>query len=94
VLFRTLELGDTEEILRVLPRIRYSSRQEQEAEMIASLVLEASAGCRRHRLHRSARRAGTGTGLPAEAAVTLETVGTLAMWLVVVLRIPQVIRPP
>jgi len=40
VLFRTLELGDTEEILRVLPRIRYSSRQEQEAEMIASLVLE------------------------------------------------------
>ncbi|AHH95786.1 hypothetical protein GCM10010174_46620 [Kutzneria viridogrisea] len=42
VLHRELDLGlvDPDQVLRVLPRVHYDSHQEQEAEMIASLVLE------------------------------------------------------
>jgi hypothetical protein len=39
-LYRRLEEGDPVWIRQILPRIRYSSRQEQEAEMVATLLLE------------------------------------------------------
>ncbi|SDZ42491.1 hypothetical protein SAMN05421504_11632 [Amycolatopsis xylanica] len=39
-LYRHLDAGDPVWIRQVLPRIRYSSRQEQEAEMVATLLLE------------------------------------------------------
>lgn len=41
-LYRYVDIADPESVRQVLPRIQYSDEQEQEAEMIASLVLEAA----------------------------------------------------
>ncbi|MEU4203854.1 hypothetical protein [Streptomyces sp. NPDC045470] len=41
-LFRHIDIGDPASIRRALGRTRYSDRQEQEAEMIASLILEGA----------------------------------------------------
>ncbi|MGK5630903.1 hypothetical protein [Streptomyces sp. URMC 123] len=41
-LFRHVDIADPESVRRILPRLRYSDEQEQEAEMIASLILEAA----------------------------------------------------
>ncbi|MGP3925188.1 MULTISPECIES: hypothetical protein [unclassified Streptomyces] len=41
-LYRHIDIADPESIRQALPRIRYSDQQEQEAEMIASLILEAA----------------------------------------------------
>ncbi|MGW7367116.1 hypothetical protein ACWGI8_27700 [Streptomyces sp. NPDC054841] len=40
-LYRRIDLADSESIRQALPRSRYSDLQEQEAEMIATLVLES-----------------------------------------------------
>ncbi|MFI2242284.1 hypothetical protein [Streptomyces chrestomyceticus] len=42
-LYRHIDITDTESVRQVLPRMRYSEEQEQEAELIASLILEAAA---------------------------------------------------
>ena len=39
-MYRQLDVGDPTWIRQVLPRIRYNSREEQEAEMIATLLLQ------------------------------------------------------
>lgn len=41
-LYRMIDIADPESIRQALPRIRYSDEQEQEAEMMASLILEAA----------------------------------------------------
>lgn len=41
-LYRMIDIADPESVRQALPRIRYSDEQEQEAEMIASLILEAA----------------------------------------------------
>ncbi|MEU1817886.1 ParH-like protein [Streptomyces roseifaciens] len=41
-LHRHLDITDPQSVRRVLPRIRYGDEQEQEAEMIATLILEAA----------------------------------------------------
>ncbi|MGI5467483.1 hypothetical protein [Streptomyces sp. CA-132043] len=41
-LYRHVDLGNPDDVGQVLARIRYSDEQEQEAEMIASLILEAA----------------------------------------------------
>ncbi|GAA0477768.1 hypothetical protein ABZ951_23250 [Streptomyces sp. NPDC046215] len=40
--FRHLDISDPRSLRQVLPRIRYGDEQEQEAEMIATLILEAA----------------------------------------------------
>lgn len=39
-LYRQLNVCDSVWVRQILPRIRYTSRQEQEAEMVATLLLE------------------------------------------------------
>ncbi|MEU5429124.1 hypothetical protein AB0H73_26520 [Streptomyces olivoreticuli] len=41
-LHRHLDIGDPRSVRQVLARIRYGDEQEQEAEMIATLILEAA----------------------------------------------------
>ncbi|WP_329182008.1 hypothetical protein OG754_39860 (plasmid) [Streptomyces decoyicus] len=41
-LYRRIDFADPASIRQVLPRARYSDEQEQEAEMIASLILEGA----------------------------------------------------
>lgn len=41
-LYRQIDLADAESIRQALPRSRYSDLQEQEAEMIATLILESA----------------------------------------------------
>ncbi|QDA07556.1 hypothetical protein DMH18_27565 [Streptomyces sp. WAC 06783] len=41
-LFRYIDIEDPHSIRQALGRTRYSDRQEQEAEMIASLILEGA----------------------------------------------------
>ncbi|MBA6437047.1 hypothetical protein [Streptomyces sp. GMR22] len=41
-LYRHVDIADPESIRQVLPRLRYSDEQEQEAELIASIILEAA----------------------------------------------------
>lgn len=41
-LYRHIDIANPESIRHILPRIEYSDEQEQEAEMIASLILEAA----------------------------------------------------
>lgn len=41
-LYRHIDLADPHSIRQALPRLRYSDEQEREAEMIASLILEAA----------------------------------------------------
>ncbi|MCA6094063.1 ImmA/IrrE family metallo-endopeptidase [Streptomyces sp. SCA3-4] len=40
-LYRHIDITDPQSIRQALPRLRYSDQQEQEAEMIATLILEA-----------------------------------------------------
>ncbi|MGW1838529.1 hypothetical protein [Streptomyces sp. NPDC002067] len=42
-LYRRIDLADPASVRQALPRARYSDMQEQEAEMIASLILEGAA---------------------------------------------------
>lgn len=67
-LYRQLDITDPRSVRTVLPRIRYSDVQEQEAEMIASLILEAAG-----RIPAPARLSGTLGGL--ESAMGLQGAG-------------------
>ncbi len=40
-LYRRIDVTDPDLVRRVLPRIRYTNRQEQEAELVASMILAA-----------------------------------------------------
>ncbi|MEU7134117.1 hypothetical protein [Streptomyces sp. NPDC046261] len=68
-LYRHLDIADPQSIRQVLPRLRYSDEQEQEAEMIATLILEAAG-----RLPAPARLSGMLGGL--ESAMGLRGLRT------------------